>query len=83
MSSDPPLWKRLIDPRLPTNERIQLIETIFSDRDEVEVFKYLSGNDVQIFVDVIDEASVQTPLSLENELVESHSTSFPRRLGAR
>ena len=72
MSSNPPLWKRLINPQLPTNDRIRLIETIFTDRDEAEVLKYLSENDVQAFVDVIDEASVQTPLSLENELVESH-----------
>ena len=72
MSSNPPPWKRLIDPQLPTNERIQLIKSVFSDRDEVEVFKYLSGNDVQAFVDVIDEASVRTLLPLENELVETH-----------
>ena len=31
--------------------------TIFSDRDEVEVFQYLSGNDAQAFVDMIHEAS--------------------------
>ena len=50
-------WKRLIDHTLPTNERIQLIITIFSDRDEVEMFKYLSGDNAQAFVDAIHEAS--------------------------
>jgi len=59
MSSTPPPWKRLIDPELPKDERIQLITSIFSDRDEVEVFKYLTGNDAQIFVDVIHEVSAE------------------------
>jgi len=59
-SSDPPLWKRLISPSLSTNERLQLIGSIFSERDEVEVFEYLSGDDAQAFVDVIDEASICT-----------------------
>ena len=72
MSSNPPPWKRLIDPQLSTNERIQLMKSVFSDRDEVEVFKYLSGNHVQAFVDVIDEASARTILPLENEFVQSH-----------
>ena len=31
------------------------MKSIFSDRDEVEVFEYLSGKDAQAFVDVIDE----------------------------
>ena len=57
MSSTPPPWKRLIDPGLPKDERIQLITTTFSDRDEFEVFEYLAGNDAQAFVDVIYEVS--------------------------
>ena len=58
-SSNPPAWKRLINPALPTNERLDLIKSIFSDHDELEVFDYLSGNDAQAFVDVIDEASAR------------------------
>ena len=72
VSSNPPTWRRLISPTLPTNERMQLIMTTFSDCDEVEVFKYLSGNDAQAFVDVMDEASIRTIFPLENVLVESY-----------
>ena len=43
---------------LSANERINLIVSIFSDRDEFEVVKYLSGGDAQALVDVIDEASI-------------------------
>ena len=46
-SSNPPPWKRLINTTLPTNERIDLIMSIFSDPDEVGVFEYLSGDHVQ------------------------------------
>ena len=60
----------MIDPILPVNERIQLITSIFSDLDEVEVFKHLSRDDAQIFVNVIDEASISLLLLLEKE---SHS----------
>ena len=70
--SNPPPWKQLINPTLSENERFELIEAIFSDNDEAEVFKYLSGNGAQAFVDVIDEASVHILLPLKNELVESH-----------
>ena len=41
---------------------MDLIKFIFSDRDEVEVFNYLSGGDAQAFVDTIDEASVRIRL---------------------
>ena len=72
MYSDPPTWKRLISQTRSMKERIDLITTIFSDRDKVEVFKYLSGNDAQAFVDVIDEVSTYTSLPLKNGSVESH-----------
>ena len=55
----------MISPSLSANGRIDLIMSIFSDRDEVEVFEYLSENDAQAFVDMIDEASVCTILSLK------------------
>ena len=53
-----PTWKRLISPTLPTRERVYLINSIFSDRDEFEVFEYLSGDDAQAFVDMINEVSI-------------------------
>ena len=43
-------------------EQIDLIKTLFSDRDEVEVFEYLSGGDAQAFVNTIDEASLRIRL---------------------
>ena len=55
----------MISPTISTDERVGLIKSIFSDRDEVEVFKYLSGNDAQALVDVIDEASICILLLLE------------------
>lgn len=58
MSSNPPTWKRLINPSLSVNEHIGLIMTIFSDRDEAEVTKYLSGDDAQAFVDTIHEVCI-------------------------
>lgn len=59
ISSNPPAWKRLISSALSTNERIDLIVSMFSDRYEVEAFKYLSGNDAQAFVDVIYEVGAR------------------------
>lgn len=61
--SDPSAWKKLIK-HLPTEERLSLIRHIFSNHSEAEVFRYLSGDDAQTFIDVIDEASLHT-ISLE------------------
>ena len=55
MCSGTPAWKRLIDRPLFKDERIALITDLFSDRDETEAVKRLSGDDAQAFVDVIDE----------------------------
>ena len=52
---DTPSWERLIRSPLATHERIFLIRTIFSDRDEVEVVRRLCGEDAQIFINVIYE----------------------------
>lgn len=65
-----PTWKRLISPTISANERIDLIISVFSDRDEFEVLKYLSGGDAQAFVDVIDEASINTISPPRNVLAE-------------
>ena len=57
-SASLPAWKRLIDHPLSTDERIPLIESIVSDRDEAEIIGRLHGDDAQAFIDVIDEVSV-------------------------
>ena len=53
---DLPGWKHLILSPLATHERISLITTIFSNRDEVETVRRLSGEDAQAFIDAIYEA---------------------------
>ena len=50
-----PAWKRLIDHPLTTAERVSLITDLFSDHDETEAVKHLSGDDAQSFVEVVDE----------------------------
>lgn len=40
------------------NERISLITSICSDPDEAKLFEYLSKDDAQAFVDVVDEVSI-------------------------
>ena len=54
-SSETLVWKRLIEPTLSTSKRIEMINHIFSDRDEAERFQYLTGSDARAFVDVIDK----------------------------
>ena len=80
VSSTPPGWKRLINPTLPVDERIPLITSIFSDTDGVEVFKYLSGNDAQTFVDVVDEVSIH---NLRITCGFTPKIHLPCRLGVR
>ena len=52
---DLPGWKCLTRGPLATHERISLIKTIFSNRDEIEMIKRLCGEDAQIFIDTIYE----------------------------
>ena len=52
---DHPGWERLIRTPLATNERISLITTIFSNRDETETFRNLNSGDAQTLIDVIYE----------------------------
>ena len=59
-SSDPPTWKCLISDTLLAHERISLITMIFSDKNQVKMVSNLSGDDAQIFVDKINEASSRT-----------------------
>ena len=52
---DSPGWERLICSLLATHERVSLITTTLSDRDEVEAVRNLRGGDAQTFVDVMYE----------------------------
>ena len=71
MSSGTPTWKRLISDSLSTEERVSLITSLFSDHDEAKAVEYLSGDDAQTFIDVIDEASLHLrivgPVSVDSQ----------------
>jgi len=56
LACNPPAWKQFINQTPLTNECIPLITSIFSNRDEVEAFQYLSGDDARTFVNMVDEA---------------------------
>lgn len=58
-----PAWRRLISQPLPTDERVSLIATIFSDRNEVDTVNLLRGDDAQTFVNVIDEVPSRSFIS--------------------
>ena len=53
-----PVWKHLADSPLTMDERISLIGEIFSDQDEIDALKALSGTDAQSVIDMIDEVLV-------------------------
>ena len=61
--SDSPAWKRLITCPLTTHERISLITTILSNRDEIEAVDHLYENDAQFLVDIIYEVPLHNPSS--------------------
>lgn len=46
-------------------ERTALITSIFSDRDEIEVVRRLSGGDAQAFIDAVDQVNSHTISSLK------------------
>ena len=52
----PPGWEHLIHSPLTTSERVSLITTVLSSRDEVGIARRLHGDDAQAFVDVVYEA---------------------------
>lgn len=58
MCSNPPAWKKLITCSSTVGEHITLVESIFSDHDEVEVFDYLHKDDAQALINIIYEASI-------------------------
>lgn len=73
-----PGWKRLACGSLAIHERISLITTIFSNRDEIEVVRRLCREDAQILVDAIYEAHSCTLSSPDNMF-----TDFARCLSIR
>jgi len=58
--SDSPAWKRLLSKTLTTPERVSLITAIFSDHDQVEIYRHLSRTDAQTFIDMMDEVIICT-----------------------
>lgn len=48
----------MVNDTLAINERVSLITAIFSDRNEIEMDKHLSGDDAQTFVDKVYEVMV-------------------------
>ena len=53
-----PVWKHLTNSPLTTDERVSLVADLFSDRDEIDALKALSGSDAQSVIDAIDEVLV-------------------------
>ena len=56
----------MINHAFTTHERIYLITRIFSDRDQVDMVRNLSGDDAQNFIDMMDEVSLHTISHLED-----------------
>ena len=53
-----PVWKKLITPgHLAIQERISLITQIFSDHHQIAIVGHLSGEEAQIFINIVDEVS--------------------------
>ena len=57
---NPPGWKHLISGPLAKHERASMIATIFSNRDEIDTIRNLSGDDAQTLVNVIYEVCPHT-----------------------
>ena len=70
MYSEVTAWKRLISHTLTMNERISLIMTIFLDDNQVKTVGQLSGDDAQIFVDMIYEASAHKLLRPRDKSID-------------
>ena len=63
------MWKHLIDRPFTTDERVSLITDLFSDRDEIEVLKNLSGGDAQSFIDMVDEVPLHSHVRVTGPLI--------------
>ena len=66
--SDVPVWKHLAERPFTTDERVSLIADLFSDRDEIEALKDLSESDAQSFIDMVDEVSFHSHVSMTGPL---------------
>ena len=62
------MWKQLIDRSFTTDERASIIEDLFSDRDEIEALKDLSGSDAQSFIDMVDEVHFHSHVRMAGPL---------------
>ena len=71
--SDIPVWKYLIDSPLTTGERVSLIADLFSDREEMDALKTLSGSNAQSVIDVIDEVLVHSRVRMIGPLTQTHT----------
>ena len=72
--SDPPAWQRLISHTISMPERITLITSVFSDRDEIDGVGHLSGDNAQTFIDAVNEVSYPLLLA-KNGSVDPHQNS--------
>ena len=57
--SNSPAWRQLITNTLTMDERVPLVTTILSDRDQVETVRGLSGDDAQKFIDIADKVHLR------------------------
>ena len=55
LDSGSPAYKRLISQDFSQTEVISLIEEAFTSQDEVEAIDHLGRDDIQTFIDVVDE----------------------------
>ena len=62
------MWKQLIDRPFTTDERASLIVDLFSDPDEIEALKDLSGSDAQSFIDMVDEVRIHSHVRMTGPL---------------
>jgi len=71
--SNSPAWKQLITRTLTVDERISLMNTIFSDRDQIEIVGGLSGDDAQRFIDTADKVHPHVLSPQKDRCDDSHS----------
>ena len=66
--SEIPVWKRLINSPLTTDERVSLITDLFSDPDETNTLKALSKSDAQSVINVMDGVLVHSHIRITGPL---------------
>ena len=71
--SDIPVWKHLVNSPLTTDERVSLIADLFSDPDEIDIIKALSGSDAQSVIDVMDEVLVHSCARMTGPLTQTQT----------